>query len=83
MRRAQFRMAISIYITNLKSYLGSKNNCLQLPANSQKPRCAYVIARAILVFKLPASRRQLPANYLHIYLKDCLTLLKDCFTITL
>jgi len=60
-----------------------KKHCLQLPSFSQKPRRAYVLARAVLVFKLPSHYPQLPANYLHIYLKDCLTLLKDCFIITL
>ena len=32
-----FRTTIVLYITNLKSYLGSRNNCLQLPTNSYKP----------------------------------------------
>jgi hypothetical protein len=32
--RAPISGAISLYITNLKSYLGFRNNCLQLPTNS-------------------------------------------------
>jgi hypothetical protein len=59
----------------------SKINYPQLPASSQMPRWRYVLARAVLISKLPAHYPQLPALYLTIYLKDCLTLVKECCTL--